>query len=93
MNNLKNINKEIIEKPTQNNNNVKIAEEDGIIEIKLVPYEIGQLLAIRRVKQKLSRREVATQIGIKDDMLGHIEHGRAIYDQNQITKIKKALGL
>lgn len=75
-----------------NSNIVKVAEEDGIVEVKLVPHEIGQLLAIARIKKKLSRREVAIQIGIRDDMLCHIEQGRAIFDQTQINKIKKVLG-
>ncbi len=76
-----------------NSNIVKVAEDDGIVEVKLVPHEIGQLLAITRIKKKLSRREVAKQIGMKDDMLGHIEQGRAILDQTQINKIKKVLNL
>jgi ribosome-binding protein aMBF1 (putative translation factor) len=92
MNNLKNINKHNIEKPTYTSNSVKVAEDDGIVEIKLVPHEIGQALAISRIKQRLSRRDIAKQVGIKEDTLAHIECGRAIFDQNQINKIKKVLG-
>jgi len=86
--------KNIVEKKKINiNSSVKIDENDEVIQIKKVPREISQLITNARIAKKLSRKDLANQLNLKQDIIDDIETGKAIYNGNQIAKIKKHLGV
>uniref|UniRef100_A0A6C0DAI8 HTH cro/C1-type domain-containing protein n=1 Tax=viral metagenome TaxID=1070528 RepID=A0A6C0DAI8_9ZZZZ len=78
---------------TTQNPSVKLDENDEVIKIKKVPSEISKLLTTARVSKKLTRKQLANQLNLKEDVITAIETGTAIYDGNQIAKIKRHLGI
>jgi ribosome-binding protein aMBF1 (putative translation factor) len=72
---------------------VKLDENDEVMAIKYVPREIGNLITNARVANKLTRKELANKLNLKEDVITNIENGTAIYNGNQIAKIKKCLGV
>jgi ribosome-binding protein aMBF1 (putative translation factor) len=72
---------------------VKLDENDEVMAIKYVPRETSILLTNARVSNKLTRKELANKLNLKEDVITNIENGTAIYNGNQIAKIKKCLGV
>jgi ribosome-binding protein aMBF1 (putative translation factor) len=72
---------------------VKLDENDEVIKIKTVPREIGNLITNARITKKLTRKQLANNLNLKEDIIADIELGKGIYDGNLIAKIKKHLGV
>ena len=72
---------------------VKLDENDEVMAIKYVPREVGTLITNARVANKLTRKELANKLNLKEDVITNIENGTAIYNGNQVAKIKKCLGI
>jgi len=72
---------------------VKLDENDEVISIKKIPREISTLIINARVSKKLNRKDLANQLNLREDVIADIELGKAIYNGNQIAKIKKYLGI
>jgi ribosome-binding protein aMBF1 (putative translation factor) len=93
----KNVPKNIVKKedmPKSNvNPSVKLDENDEVLKIKYVSKDISQLITNGRIAKKLTRKDLANKLNLKEDVITGIETGKAIYDGNQIAKIKKFLGL
>lgn len=93
----KNAPKNIVKKedlPRSNvNSSVKLYENDEVLKIKYVPKDISQLIINGRVTMKLTRKDLANKLNLKEDIITNIETGKAIYDGNQIARIKKLLNL
>jgi ribosome-binding protein aMBF1 (putative translation factor) len=93
----KNIPKKIVKKeelPKSNiNSSVKLNENDEVTKIKYVTKDISQLIINGRIAKKLTRKDLANKLNLKEDIITSIETGKAIYDGNQIAKIKKILNL
>ena len=88
------VTKEIVEKKKINDNSsVKLDENDNIISIKYVPADISKLIISARVLKKLTRKQLANGLNLKEDILADIETGKAVYNGVQIAKIKKYLGI
>lgn len=86
------VSKEIKPKIIKNNNSsVKLDENDEVIAIKKVSKEISNLIIQGRVANKLTRKQLANKLNFKEDIIADIETGNAIYNGDQIAKIKKAL--
>jgi ribosome-binding protein aMBF1 (putative translation factor) len=90
--------KEIKEKPKISNINsgIKISiDESGeeIVKIKMVSKNIANLITQARIAKKLTRKELANLLNMKEDIITNIETCKAIYDGNQIAKIKKTLNI
>lgn len=91
---IKPMEKEIVERKTQNTNtSIKLNEYDEVIAIKVVPKEIAQLITNARVAKKLTRKVLANNLNLQESVITEIETGKAIYDGNMIAKIKKYLGV
>lgn len=86
--------KTIVEKKKLvDNSSVKVDENDEVIQIKKVPREMSKLITDARIAKKLLRKDLANQLNLKEDVIADIETGKAIYNGNQIAKIKKHLGI
>jgi len=72
---------------------VKLDENDEVVSIKKVPTEISTLIVNARVSKKLTRKDLANQLSLREDVIADIELGKAIYNGSQIAKIKKHLGI
>lgn len=88
--------KNIQEKPKTSNlsSGVKInVNENGeeVIKINKVTKEISNLIISARLIKKLTRKQLANNLNLKEDIIVDIETGKAIYDGNLIAKIKKYL--
>lgn len=91
----KNQPKEIVKRPTPSlmPSGIKLDENDEIKSIKYVPREISQLIIDGRCAKKLTRKDLARNLNLKEDVIADIELGKAIYNGNQIAKIKNYLGV
>lgn len=87
------VKKEEIHKPSSLPSGVKLDENDEIKSIKYVTREISQLIVDGRCAKKLSRKDLAKNLNMKEDVIADIENGKAIYNGDQIAKIKRHLGL
>lgn len=86
------VTKEIVPRVVKNNNSsVKLDENDEVITIKKVPHETSLLLTQARIANKLTRKQLANKLNLREDIIADIETGAAIYNGDQIAKIKKAL--
>ena len=83
----------ILRKKVIDNSSVILDENEEVVKIKTVPREISNLIVNARVTKKLTRKQLANQLNLKEDIIADIESGKAIYDGNQIAKIKKFLGV
>jgi hypothetical protein len=77
-----------------NGGGVKIGIEDSgeeTVKIKTVPIITSKLIVCERLRKKLTRKQLANQLNLKETVIADIETGKAIYDGNQIALIKKYL--
>ena len=72
---------------------VKLDENDEVTSIKYVTKEISQLIINARCAKKISRKDLAKNMNLKEDIIADIENGKAIYNGDQIAKIKKYLSI
>lgn len=70
---------------------VKFELED--VKIKYVPSNVSQLIISGRNANKLTRKQLAMNLNLKEDVIADIENGKAIYNGNVIARIKKYLGV
>ena len=84
--------KKIQEKVSVNTPKIPVNFEE-ITKVKYVSKEISQLIIDGRTAKKITRKQLANQLNLKEDIIAAIETGKAVYDGNQIAKIKKHLGV
>ena len=91
----KNVPKNIVKKENIKNINssIKLNENDEVTNIKYISKDISQLIINGRIAKKLTRKDLANKLNLKEDIITSIETGKAIYDGNQIAKIKKLLNI
>lgn len=87
------VKKEDIIKPILTPSGVKLDENDEVTSIKYISREISQLIINARCAKKLSRKDLARNMNVKEDVIADIENGKAIYNGDQIAKIKRYLGI
>lgn len=75
------------------NPSVKLDENDEVLKIKYVSKDISQLVINGRIAKKLTRKDLANKLNLKEDIITNIETGKAIHDGDQIARIKRILGL
>jgi ribosome-binding protein aMBF1 (putative translation factor) len=75
------------------NSSIKLNENDEVTQIKYVPKDISKLIIQGRITKKLTRKDLANSLNLKEDIITNIENGKAIYDGNLIAKIKKILNV
>jgi ribosome-binding protein aMBF1 (putative translation factor) len=75
------------------NSSIKLNENDEVTQIKYVPKDISKLIIQCRITKKLTRKDLANSLNLKEDIITNIENGKAIYDGNLIAKIKKILNV
>jgi ribosome-binding protein aMBF1 (putative translation factor) len=85
--------KEIVKKPSSLPSGFKLDENDEIKSIKYVSKDISQLIINARCAKKMSRKDLAKNMNLKEDIITNIETGKAIYNGDQIARIKKFLGI
>lgn len=71
----------------------KIEHEDENFHHKRIDGEISKKIIQKRVELKLSRKELAQKINIKEQILTEYETGKAIPDNNIMNKIRNILKL
>lgn len=79
---------------TNSNNNSELAEpiEDSI-KIKKISKEVAQSILEARIAKKLTRKQLANQLNLKEYMIEDIETMKAVYNGDLIAKIKNHLQL
>ena len=70
---------------------VKLNENDEVTKIKYVTKDISQLITSGRINKKYTRKDLASKLNVKEDVITDIENGKAIYNGELIVKIKKVL--
>lgn len=66
---------------------------EEVIKINKVTKEISNLITSARILKKLTRKQLANNLNLKEDIIVDIENSKAIYDGNTIAKIKKYLNV
>jgi ribosome-binding protein aMBF1 (putative translation factor) len=72
---------------------VKLNDNDEVVNIKYVSKDIANLITSARCIKKLTRKQLAQALNIKEDVIANIETCKAIYNGNLIAKIKKYLNI
>ena len=72
---------------------VKLDENDEVKTIKFVSKEISNEIIQARNIKKLTQKQLALQLNLKQDVINSIESGKAIYNGSQIAQIRRKLGL
>jgi ribosome-binding protein aMBF1 (putative translation factor) len=87
--------KNIVAKPLASkiSSSVKLNENDEIASIKYVQKKDSILITNTRNIKKLSRKDLANKVNVKEDVIKDIETGKLIHDGNLIARIKKYLGV
>lgn len=72
---------------------VKLDENDEVRKIKYVPKEISNEIIQARNLKKMTQKQLANGLNLKPDVINNIESGKAIYNGEQIARIRRQLGL
>lgn len=71
----------------------KIKFETQDLKIKYVPSNVSQSIINGRNAKNLTRKQLAINLNFKEELISDIENGKAIYNGNIITRIKKYLDI
>ena len=55
--------------------------------------ELSQQIQKARLSKNLTQKQLAKQLSIPPNIINDIENGKAIYNGQQISKIKRKLGI
>lgn len=69
----------------------KIEHEEENFHHKRIDGDISKKIIQKRVEMKLSRKDLAQKINIKEKILSEYESGKAIPDNNIMNKIRNIL--
>lgn len=72
---------------------VKLDENDEVSKIKYVPKEISNEISQARNLKNMTQKQLALGLNLKPDIINNIESGKAIYNGEQIARIRRQLGL
>ena len=72
-------------------NNQKILEGDEIVKPKKISLNLRQSIQSARINKKLSQKQLASQLGVNVQIINSYENGKAIPNNNFISKIEKVL--
>jgi len=67
--------------------------EEGNLQHKKVPPEIRKQIQQKRGELKWTQKQLAQKVNIQVSIINEIETGKAKYNPQHITKIKRALGI
>lgn len=89
---------ETLRKPKQNSwtqeQKVKIKlENDEVIGIEKIPNYISKKLQQERSILKITRKELAQKLNIKESIITDIENGNYSYDKQLLRKIERVLNV
>ena len=71
----------------------KIDRENKIQKVNTIGRELGIKIQQARANKKLSQKQLAQQLNMKQDIIAKYETGKAIYNQRILNKIKKILSI
>lgn len=72
-------------------NNQKKLEGDEIVKPKKIDLNLKQSIQNARINKKLSQKQLASQMGVNVQIINSYETGKAIPNNNFISKIEKIL--
>ncbi|XP_071801823.1 endothelial differentiation-related factor 1-like [Asterias amurensis] len=72
---------------------VKLDQETEELHHDKVSLQLGQLIQKGRVQKELTQKELATRINEKPQVINDYEAGRAIPNQQIISKIERIIGM
>lgn len=67
--------------------------EEGKLHHKKITMELSQQIQKARLSKNLTQKQLAKQLSIPPNIINDIENGKAIYNGQQISKIKRKLGI
>jgi len=67
--------------------------EEGNLQHKKVPPEIRKQIQHKRGELKWTQKQLAQKINLQVSVINDIETGKAMYNPQHITKIRRALGI
>ncbi|KAF9438715.1 multiprotein-bridging factor 1 [Entomortierella beljakovae] len=71
----------------------KLAETDEIIAPKAVSMDVGKAIAQARIALKLTQKELGVKVNEKQTVINDYEAGRAVPNQQILSKMERALGV
>ena len=83
----KNINKNVKDKKLEKD------VEEGNLKHKKIDKELSKKIQQARLSKGLTQKDLANKLSLQTNIINDIECGRAIYNGQQISKIKRILGI
>lgn len=69
----------------------KLDENGDVLQTNKIPLDIAKKIQSERAKSQLTRKELATKLNIKENIIIDIENANYIFDKLLIRKIEKVL--
>lgn len=67
--------------------------ESGDLKHKKIDKELSQAIQQARLSKGLTQKDLAKQLSLQPNIINDIECGKAFYNGQQISKIKRKLGI
>lgn len=78
---------------TVNFSKLETNDEDETIKIKHVPHEIAQKIQQGRIDKKMTRKDLAQRLNVKESVIAEYETGKAIPNGQLLARIRTVLGM
>ncbi|CAH8513994.1 unnamed protein product [Heterobilharzia americana] len=71
----------------------KLEEETEDLHSDLVDIDVGKIIMQARQEKNLTQKDLATKINERQQVIADYEQGRALKNQNILSKLERALGV
>ncbi|GFR12481.1 endothelial differentiation-related factor 1 [Trichonephila clavata] len=74
-------------------NTLKLDKETEELHHETISLDVGRLIQQGRQSKNLTQKDLATRINEKQQVINDYEAGRAVPNQNVLTKIERVIGM
>ncbi|GFY43026.1 endothelial differentiation-related factor 1 [Trichonephila inaurata madagascariensis] len=74
-------------------NTLKLDKETEELHHETISMDVGRLIERGRTSMNLTQKDLASKISEKQQVIGDYEAGRAVPNQNILSKIEKVIGI
>ncbi|KAI6222454.1 HTH cro/C1-type domain-containing protein [Aphelenchoides fujianensis] len=74
-------------------NTLRLDEETEVLHHEKVPLELGKILQQARQSKEWTQKDLSTRVNEKVEVIREYENGKAVPNQQILTKMERALGI
>ena len=82
-----------VKKRTEKSKLIRNLEEDDVTEVPIIKTELKQKITQARISKKLTQKQLATAINEKEDVIKSYESGKAVPNNQILSKLSRVLGV